>query len=79
MSDVILLSRIYRLKLVITGILLVVLGLAVSAASEWLTASAAPHLAVALSNSLADLLLVTGAIGVAVDFFTNRDREAADT
>ncbi|GAB6987907.1 hypothetical protein [Nocardioides pyridinolyticus] len=74
-----LLSRVHRLKLLVVGALLVILGLLTSALAEWLDTVETPHLAVALVSGLADVFLVTGAIGIAVDFFTGRDKEAADT
>lgn len=73
-----LLTRIYRLKLLVVGALLVILGLLSAACGDWLNSEHAPHLAVALVNGLSDVFLVTGAIGIAVDFFTGRDKEAAD-
>jgi hypothetical protein len=73
------LTRIYHLKLIIVGVVLVLAGLLVSLLADWLAASTcAPHLLTAVLNSLSDVLLVTGAIGIAVDFFTGRDKEAAD-
>jgi len=72
-------TRIYRLKLIITGLLLVVLGLLLSVSTGWLESLGTPHQIVALLGSLSDVFLVTGAIGIAVDFFTGRDKEAADT
>ena len=69
-----LLSRIYRLKLLFAGALLLVLALLTSAAGDWLQGVGAPHLLRAVVDGLADVLLVTGAIGIAVDFFASRDR-----
>ncbi len=74
-----LITRIYRLKLLLVGVLLLTLGLLTSMLSAWLEELATPHLMTALVSGLSDVLLVTGAIGIAVDFFTGRDREAADT
>lgn len=74
-----LLIRIYRLKLFLIGALLVILGLLTSALGDWLALQEFDHLFVALVQSLADVFLVTGAIGIAVDFFTWRDKDAADT
>lgn len=71
-------SRIYRLKLLLTGALLLILGLLTAALGDWLASTPTPHLLVALVNSLSDVFLVTGAIGIAVDFFTGRDRDAAN-
>lgn len=74
-----LLIRIYRLKLLLIGALLVILGLLTSALGDWLALQEFDHLFVALIKSLADVFLVTGAIGIAVDFFSGRDKDAADT
>lgn len=73
-----LLTRIYHLKLLFVGALLVILGLLTAALGDWLDAQGAPHLMVALVSGLADVFLVTGAIGIAIDFFTGRDKKAAD-
>jgi hypothetical protein len=72
------LGRIYRLKLVITGILLLLLGVLAALLADWLDETSASHLIIALVRGLSDVMLVTGAIGLAVDFFTGRDNEAAD-
>ncbi|MFT4165678.1 MAG: hypothetical protein QM650_10605 [Microlunatus sp.] len=75
-----LLQRIYHLKLIIVGGALVLLGLGLSLFADWLAGiSGTSHLLVAVLQALSDVLLVTGAIGIAVDFFTGRDKEAADT
>lgn len=73
-----LLSRIYRLKLVLTGALLLILSLVTTMLGNWLSESRGPHLLTALVSGLADVFLVTGAIGIAVDFFTGKDKDAAD-
>lgn len=73
------LQRIYRLKLVIVGLLLALLGVVGSALAQWLSASNAPQLLTAVVSGLADVLLVTGAIGIAVDLFSGRDKDAADS
>ncbi|MCX6398310.1 MAG: hypothetical protein NTX33_00060 [Propionibacteriales bacterium] len=73
-----LLSRIYRLKLLLVGALLLILGLLAAALSEWLQGLEVSHLLVAVVNGLSDVLLVTGGIGIAVDFFTNRDRREVE-
>lgn len=73
------LQRVYRLKLVIIGLLLAVLGVACSALAQWMTSTGAPQLGVAIVTGLSDVLLVTGAIGIAVDLFTGRDKDAADS
>ena len=74
-----LLARIYRLKLLATGALLVVLGLVTSVLGDWLGSQDVSHLLVAIISALSDVFLVTGAIGLAVDFVTGRDKDAADT
>lgn len=75
-----LLTHIYRLKLIIMGLAFVLLGLAFSLVADWLaTTTNASHLLVSILRATSDVLLVTGAIGIAVDFFTGRDKEAADT
>lgn len=79
MKKVTLLARIYRLKLILTGIVLVVLGLLVSALSDRLASQSVANPLVALVRGFSDVLLVTGAIGIAIDFFTGRDKDAADT
>lgn len=74
-----LIARVYHLKLIIVGGALVLVGLLSSLLADWLAASTGtPHLLVAIIRALSDVLLVTGAIGIAVDFFTGRDKEAAD-
>lgn len=73
-----LLTRIYRLKLLFVGALLVILGLLTSTLAEWLKIEEAPQLLTAVVDGLSSVFLVTGAIGIAVDFFTGRDKEAAD-
>lgn len=72
-------SRIYRLKLLLIGASLLTLALVSSALGDWLESAKAPHLLTAIIGGLSDVFLVTGAIGIAVDFFTGRDKDAADT
>lgn len=74
-----LLARILRLKVLVLALALVLGGLALSLLSDSLASHRASHLIVALTQALSDVLVVTGGIGLAVDFFTARDREAADT
>lgn len=75
-----LLSRIYRLKLIIVGLTLVVASIGLSLLADQLDGGAgSSHIIVAILRTLSDVFIVTGAIGVAVDFFTGRDKEAADT
>lgn len=73
-----LLARIYRLKLLVIGTLLVLLGLLMSLLGDWVESRHVAHLLVACARSLSDVLVVTGGFGIAIDFFTGRDREAAD-
>lgn len=75
-----LLTRIYRLKLIVVGLVLVAGGVGLSLLADQLTGGAeASHLLIAILRGLSDVLLVAGAIGIAVDFFTGRDKDAADT
>ena len=75
-----LLQHIYRLKLIIAGLAFLLLGLFLSLAADSLAASDdVRHEFIAILRALSDVFLVTGAIGIAVDFFTGRDKEAADT
>lgn len=73
-----LLDRIYRLKLLALGACLIVAGLALSAFGDWLEGRVVAHLLVSVTQNLADVLVVTGGIGLAIDFFTGRDRAAAE-
>lgn len=73
-----LLARIYRLKLVATGAILVLLGLVFSVLGDWLSSRDVPHLLVAIVNASSDVFAVTGALGLAVDYITGRDKDAAD-
>lgn len=73
------LNRIYRLKILVLGLTFLILSILLSLTADWLTSTDAPHQIVAIINTLADVLLVTGAIGLAVDFFAGRDKDAADT
>jgi hypothetical protein len=73
------LQRIYRLKLLLLGTVLALIGILTSILADWLSETTAPHLFVSLLSALADVLVVTGAIGIAVDFFTGTDKDAADT
>lgn len=73
------LQRIYRLKLFFLGTALAFVGALGSLIADWLASTSAPHILASLLDAVADVLVVTGAIGIAVDFFTGRDKEAADT
>lgn len=74
-----LLARIYRLKLIITGIVLALLGLLTSSLANWLDKTGVvDHLVVALVQGLSDVFLVTGAIGIATDFITGRAKDDAN-
>lgn len=73
-------TRIYHLKLVVVGGSLALIGILLSVMADWLGArDLAPPVIVTLLTGLSDVLLVTGAIGIAVDSFTGKDKEAADT
>jgi hypothetical protein len=72
------LQRIYRLKLLLLGTVLALVGILISIFVGWLSDIGAPHLLVAILGSLSDVFLISGAIGIAVDVFTGRDKEAAD-
>lgn len=74
-----LLSRVYRLKLILMGGLFVILGMLASAASDWLSAHLTSGPLSVLLGGLSDVLIVAGAIGIAADFITGRDKDAADT
>ena len=78
MSSAPTLARIYRLKLLALVAILVALGLLAALIADWLSTSKANHLLTSLVQTLSDALIVTGALGLAVDFFTGRDREAKD-
>lgn len=72
-------QRIYRLKLVIVGLALAFLGVLTSLVADYLASSAsANHLVVAITRALSDVLLITGAIGIAVEFVTGRAKQRAD-
>lgn len=73
-----LLTRIYRLKLLVVGTLLVLAGLLASLLADWLESEHLAHLFVAGVRSLSDVMVVTGGFGIAIDFFTGRDKEAVD-
>lgn len=79
MKNASILARFYRLKLILLGAILIVLGMLLSTTSDWLESEHATHLIVALARGLSDVFLVTGALGIAIDFFTGRDKDAADT
>lgn len=71
-------NRIYRLKLLALGVSLALCGLLVSAFGDWLQGQSANHLLVSIVQSLGDILVVTGGIGLAIDFFTGREKAEAD-
>jgi hypothetical protein len=79
MKEPSLLERIYRLKLLALGALLVLGGLVASIGADSLRANSSSHLLTALVQALSDVMVVTGGFGIAVDFFTGRDKDAADT
>jgi hypothetical protein len=74
-----LLHRIYRLKLLAIGALLVLAGLLLSFLSDAVGRAGASHVLVAILNHLADALVVTGGLGIAIDFFTGRAKDEAVT
>lgn len=75
-----LVTRIYHLKLLVVGVSLALAGVLLSVLADWLgDRDLLPPVALTLLAGLSDVLLVTGAIGIAVDFFTGRDKEVADT
>ncbi len=71
-------ERIYKLKLVLVASSLISIGLLLSIISDWLESIDAMQIVVAASSNLADALFVTGAIGLAIDYFTNKEKIAAD-
>ncbi|WP_205472991.1 hypothetical protein [Nocardioides sp. SYSU D00038] len=73
-----LLDRVYALKTLLVGICLLIAGLLVSAAGVWLESRHVGHVIVATVQGLADALVLAGALGVAIDFFTGRDKDEAD-
>lgn len=73
-----LLNRIYGLKLVALAGSLISAGLLLAALGDWLEGQQIPHLIVSIVESLADVLVVTGGIGLAIDFFTGREKADAD-
>lgn len=78
-SSKILLQRIYRLKLLLIGVFLILVGLLVSFAADIVQKVGASHVLVALLGHLADALVVTGGLGIAIDFFVGRAKDEADS
>ena len=72
------LDRIYRLKVLASATLLVIVGLLLSALGDWMSEKATAHLLVATVQGLADVLVVSGGIGLAIDFFTGREKAEAE-
>jgi hypothetical protein len=72
-------NRVYRLKLILIAISVVALGLGLSALSNWIESMHGNSVLLALLRGISEVLLVTGAIGVAVDFFIGRDKDAKDS
>ncbi|WP_454296808.1 hypothetical protein [Salana multivorans] len=71
--------RIYRLKLIIAGLALAFLGVLASLLGDFLDSSTeASHLVVAVVRGLSDVFLVTGAIGIAIEFVTGNAKDEAD-
>jgi len=72
-------ARIYKLKIVIVAILVACGGVGMMSLANWLEErQLAPHILIAVLNGLADAFLVAGLIGAAIDFWTQRDRDARD-
>lgn len=61
-----LLGRIYRLKLLALGAVMVAVGLLLSLWADGLPANGASHLWKALLQALSDVLVVTGGFGIAI-------------
>ena len=72
-------TRLYRYKLLAVGAVLLALGLLAKIAADRLAEADVDHLVVALMQNLADAMVVFGAFGMAVDFFTGREKDEADT
>jgi hypothetical protein len=69
-----LLDQIYRLKVFTVVACFVSAGLVVGAVGDWLDARHAAHLFVAMVQSLADILVVAGGMGLAIEFFPDVTR-----
>ncbi|WP_230671723.1 hypothetical protein [Rathayibacter sp. Leaf248] len=74
-----LLAMVYKLKVVIAGVLLASVGVCLMAFSSWLDSDTiAPTIIVVVLEGVADAVFVTGLIGLAIDFWTQRDKDARD-
>lgn len=72
--------QIYRLKLVVVGLLLALSGVLISVGGDWLdTNGLASHLILSILRGLSDVFLVAGAIGIAMDLLTGRSKDEADS
>ncbi|MXG88429.1 hypothetical protein [Nocardioides flavescens] len=71
-------DQIYKLRLLLVGLTLFGSGLLLAALGEWLDRGDFNHLLVAVVNGLADVLVVTGALGLALDFFVGQAKDEAD-
>lgn len=72
-------EKLYRLRVTVLALVFALLGILAAVLSDWLESSTeADGLIVALASGLADLLLVAGALGVAVDLLTGRSKSQAD-
>lgn len=71
------LSRIYRLKLLLLGVLLICLGLGVGYFSTYLPTDTARPVTSFL-DWLSNLLVLGGGLGVLTDVITGRQKERAD-
>ncbi|PPG90705.1 hypothetical protein [Rathayibacter rathayi] len=73
------LARIYKLKVVIVAILVACGGFGTMFLAYWLEEKQlTPHFLIAMLDGLADAFLVAGLLGIAIDFWTQRDKEARD-
>lgn len=72
-------SRIYRYKLLAVAVILLAVGLLAKIFVDRLAEAGMDHLVVALLQNLCDAMIVLGAFGIGVDYFTGKEKEAADT
>jgi hypothetical protein len=71
-------TRLYRYKLLAVGASLVAVGLLLNILVDWLDSVGTDHLIIALGENLADVLVVFGGFGIAVEFFTGKEKDEAD-
>lgn len=72
-------SRLYRYKLLAVAVILLAVGLLAKIFVDRLAEAGVDHLVVALLQNLCDAMIVLGAFGIGVDYFTGKEKEAADT